>query len=114
MARKTKAEKQREEREKRIKNSLIAQLENKGANLAHFEDLIADYMRLFRIKDKLQEDIDKRGVVYEGMNSSGFPVEKNNPSINDLVKVNRQMLMILKELDLSTETVPPPEEDGNL
>jgi hypothetical protein len=35
-------------------------------------------------------------------------MQKNNPSVKELVGINRQMLAILKELDINTNTVISP------
>lgn len=87
-----------------IRESLMEQLAMKGATIDCFEDMVDDYMGLWDIKNKLLADINKRGVAYEDRNSTGFQVTKNNPSVKELVLVNRQMLSILKELNLRTDT----------
>jgi len=101
------------EKEK-LKNSLLKQLENKGAKIEHFTNLIDDYMSMWDIKNKLIKDIKKRGIVYEGISASGYKQEKNNPSVKELVGVNRQMLSILKDLGLSTENAAAGNEDSEL
>lgn len=93
----------------KIKESLIKQLEVKGANVAHFLDLINDYLVLYDIKKKLQADIKKRGVAYETLSASGFKITKQNQSVKDLVAVEKQMLSILKEMGLTTDK-PTGEE----
>jgi len=83
---------------KLVKESLLEQLASKGASVQCFEDLISDYMSLWETKNKLIKDIKRRGVVYEDVSSVGVKMMKNNPSVKELVMVNRQMLMILKEV----------------
>ncbi|HHX79955.1 MAG TPA: P27 family phage terminase small subunit [Acholeplasmataceae bacterium] len=87
---------------KEIKNSLIEQLAMLGATAEHYIDLINDYMGLWDVKTALMADIKKRGVTYKDFSSVGIEMQKNNPSVKELVMVNRQMLSILKELGLST------------
>lgn len=100
---------------KAVRESLLLQLSAKRANVEHFADLVDDYMKLWEAKEKLHEDIEKRGVVYEGVTSTGFPAIKNNGSVKEVVSVNRQMLMILKELGLTTESVAAdPGDDDDL
>lgn len=101
--------KQRAPSKAKIKDSLIKQLEVKGANVAHFLDLINDYLEFFDIKKQLQEDIKERGVAYETYSASGFPIIKQNQSVKDLVAVEKQMLSILKEMGLTTDK-PTGEE----
>lgn len=95
----------------KIKESLIKQLENNNANIEHFSDLINDYMELWTIKNKLISDIKKRGTIYEGVSATGKTYEKENPSIKQLMLTNRQMLAILKDLKLSTDTVVEDDDD---
>lgn len=93
----------------KIKESLIKQLEVKNANVAHFMDLICDYMVLYDTKKALQKDIKKRGVSYETSSASGFPITKQNQSVKDLVAVEKQMMVMLKEMGLTTDA--PTGED---
>lgn len=86
-----------------IKKSLIKQLETKGANVAHFIDLIYDYLELYETKKKLQTDIKKRGVSYKTTSASGYEIIKQNQSVKDVVAVEKQMLSILKEMGLTTD-----------
>lgn len=94
-----------------IKKSLMEQLKSKSANVEHFADLISDYMSFWDIKKSLQQDIKNRGVVFESKSSVGVLIEKNNPSVKELVLVNRQMLSILKDLGLNTDGISAQHED---
>lgn len=87
----------------KIKESLIKQLEVKNANIPHFNDLICDYMVLYDTKKALQKDIKDRGVSFETTSASGYKITKQNQSVKDLVAVEKQMLMILKEMGLTTD-----------
>lgn len=97
---------------KDIFESLEEQLAIKGAGISHYTDLLNDYMILWETKNALAADIKKRGVVYQDVSSVGVEMWKNNPSVKELVMVNRQMLSILKELKLSTDEVGGGDEDG--
>jgi len=96
---------------KMVHDSLIKQLEAKGARTAHFEALVEDYMQLFCLQKDLKKDIQKRGVSYLEPNSKGDKVTKNNPSVKDLVSVGRQMLTILEKLGLTTDAPTGEESD---
>lgn len=96
---------------KDIKESLEEQLAMKGASLCHYADLLNDYMTLWDTKKALAKDIKKRGVVYKDVSSVGVEMFKNNPSVKELVMVNRQMLTVLKELKLSTDEAGGGDED---
>ena len=68
-------------------------------------------MSLYDIKKKLQQDIKKRGVSYKTVSASGYPIEKQNQSVKDLVAVNKQMLVILEKLKLTTDTTELGDDD---
>ncbi|WP_461367239.1 P27 family phage terminase small subunit [Candidatus Darwinibacter acetoxidans] len=102
------------ERRQRIKESLLEQLEMKGADMDHFVDLVEDYMSLWDVKNDLLEDIKKRGVMYKDFSSVGIEMMKNNPSVRELVGINRQMLSILKDLDINTKTVARFNDDDEM
>ena len=89
---------------RRVRKSLEEQLAAKGADVDLYLDQINDYMDLWDLKESLIKDIKENGLrmMYEG--STG-PVEKDNPSPRQLPIVNRQMLAILKQLDISTGNI---------
>ena len=97
MARKSKKAREMDEIKEKIKSSLIKQLRAKGAETAHFLDIIDDYMEFYDTKKALQEDIKERGVSYKTLSANGFE------SVKDMVAVEKQMLSILKELGLTTD-----------
>lgn len=97
--------------DKRIVKSLLKQLESKGANVDHFIDLINDYVSLWGVKNALLKDIKTRGVTFSDNSHSGVKMQKNNPSVKELVMVNRQMLAILKDLDINTSNAGENSDD---
>lgn len=94
-----------------VKNSLMEQLAQMGANIPFFEDLVEDYMCLWDVKNGLKKDIKERGVTYKDVSSVGVEMMKNNPSTKELTMVNRQMLSILEKLGLSTDKCKIEEDD---
>lgn len=94
-----------------IKASLEMQLKKKGAETEHFRDLINDYMAFYDIKRSLEKDIKQRGISYETLSASGIPIIKQNQSVKDLVAVNKQMLMILDKLQLTTDKTIGDEDE---
>lgn len=94
-----------------IKNSLEKQLAMMSATQDHYADLINDYMGMWDVKNALFADIKLRGVTYKDVSSVGIEMQKNNPSVKELVMVNKQMLSVLKELGLSTASARSGEED---
>lgn len=87
----------------KIKDSLIRQLEVKGANVPHFYDMVCDYMELYDVKKALQKDIKKRGICYKTNSANGYEITKQNQSVKDLVAVEKQMQSMLKEMGLTTD-----------
>jgi phage terminase small subunit len=96
---------------KKIKESLIKQLEEKGANVEHFLGLVEDYIWYFNQEKNMQKDVKKRGYTYNSISASGKEYEKENPSVKNAVMYNKQKLAILKELGLTTENVISDDED---
>ncbi|MDU2680063.1 P27 family phage terminase small subunit [Clostridium sp.] len=99
---------------KKIKDSLIKQLEKKGANVDHFMALIDDYIWYYNQEKEMQKDIKKRGLTFKTTSASGYPIEKDNPSIKNAVAYNKQKLAILKELQLTTQNCILEDDDDAL
>ena len=86
---------------KRVEKSLRQQLVSKGADVEIFKNLIDDYMGLWDLKEMYFEDVKENGLRVDG---------KENTSPKQIPIVNRQMLAILKQMDITTENVV--REDG--
>jgi hypothetical protein len=95
---------------KNVKESLIKQLEIKGAKVEIYLSLIDDYMWLWKQEREMQKDIKDKGRTYTAISATGKDYEKNNPSVKDALQYSKQMVAILGALGLSTETV----KTGNL
>lgn len=94
-----------------VERSLKKQLAEKGADIAHFQGLINDYIFLYGMVEKMKKDIRKRGAEYEAISAAGKPYIKENPAIKNIVIYNRQMLAILKELGLTTSNADAETDD---
>lgn len=91
-----------------IEASIYKQLELNGASdVAVYTDMVANYMRLYDIKEKLQADIKKRGVKVEMEMSTKVKKIVTNESIKDIMDVQSQMMSILDRL-----RIKPSECDG--
>ena len=95
---------------KSVRDSLLQQLDSKGAKVECYVDLVDDYMDLWEIKETLLADIAERGVVYTDVSSVGVEMQKNNPSTKEVVNISRQMLAILKQMDLSTSSIETADD----
>lgn len=114
--------KQREEKKRQkkiqekieiIENDLTEQLQNQNKFGKHFEDMVKDYLFFVKLKEDLQHDIDVNGIRYEAKTGNGYKTDKPNESVNNLIKVNAQMLKILQDLDLKDPEKDPEEGDGD-
>ena len=86
---------------KRVEKSLKQQLVSKGADVEIFKNMIDDYMGLWDLKEMYFEDVKENGLRVDG---------KENTSPKQIPIVNRQMLAILKQMDITTDNVV--REDG--
>lgn len=81
---------------KRVEKSLRQQLVSKGADVDLFKNLIDDYMGLWDLKEMYFRDVQENGLRVDG---------KENTSPKQIPIVNRQMLAILKQMDITTDNV---------
>jgi phage terminase small subunit len=88
------------DKEKLIRNDLIEQMEEKEVDNEYYTDLIDDYIKCYRMKNKLAEDIEDRGVSIKWQNSENSYGFKKNDSIPEFVRVSSHMIKILKDLGL--------------
>lgn len=93
-----------------IRQDLRDQLLEQNRFGKQFEDMIEDYIYLVKLKEKLQEDIDKKGIRYTVQTGNGFKQKKPNESVVNILKVNNQMLKILQDLDLKAPELPEPAQ----
>lgn len=92
-----------------LKEQLLAQ--NKFGK--QFDDLIEDYIFFVRLKEDLQYDIQENGIRYRTMTGNGYLIDKPNESVQNLVKINAQMLKILQDLELKAPEDNPEEGEGD-
>lgn len=83
-----------------IRNDLLNQLDEQQKYGKHFTDMVEDYIYFVKLKMKLQDDINKKGLRYRVKSGNGFSSSKPNESVQNLIKVNGQMLTILEKLEL--------------
>lgn len=95
----------------KLRQSLVDQLERKGANVDCFIDLINSYIFFTKKEREMQKDIEKRGLCYKAVSSTGKTYVKDNPSIKNAVLYSKQRLAILNQLGLTISTVESNDED---
>lgn len=89
-----------------LKNQLITN----DNYTAYTEDLLQKYMRFTDIEDKLNKDIDERGVSVYWCNGGGQEGYKKNDSISELTKVNAQKTKLLNTLGIKA---PESKDEGD-
>lgn len=98
--------------EAQIRESLEAQLRDRGAVVNHFSALLDDYLFFYRLERKMQADVRKRGLIITAKSAAGKEYDKENPSLKAAALYNQRMLAILREMGLTTDTCRPPNEDA--
>lgn len=96
---------------KKVKESLVKQLDDKGANVEHFSSLIDDYLWYWAQEKEMQKDIKTKGRTYKSYSAAGYEIEKENPSVKNSLMYNKQKLAILKELGINTSNVPSEDDE---
>ena len=91
----------------KIRESLLMQMQAKGMVGDHFADMAEDYMSMFDLKSKLLKDIKTRGTKVTAPAAGGRVAIKTNESLLDLLKVNKSMVDMLKNLGLNN-----PDQSG--
>lgn len=99
---------------KKIKSSLLQQLEDKNLKTDFFVDLVNDYMSMWDIKNELIENIKEMGVSIKYKNGENQYGYKKNDSVRELTTVNNQMLKILKDLGIKAEVEEVDDDDFKL
>ncbi len=94
-----------------IKSSLIEQLEKKGADIDCYKDLVDAYIFYTKMERKMQADVQKKGLTYESISSTGKNYVKDNPSVKNAVYYNKQRLAILTQMGLNLKTVETETDD---
>lgn len=94
-----------------IKNDLLQQLKSNQTVGRFYTDLIEDYMDLWLTKNLLLDDIKSRGVTVRYNNGGGQSGYKKNDSVEQVLKVNTQMLRILDSIGIKPSTSGGGEDD---
>lgn len=87
------------------------QLDRNGICGEQYTDLINDYMDMWVIKNKLLAD-GKKNPYTEWKNSESSYGRKKNDAIDQAVKVNKQMMEILKFLGIEPSKDPDNDTYG--
>lgn len=90
---------------KKIRNSLIKELKASDRYMPFYADMVEQYMRMWCICEMLNMDIAERGARCAYDNGGGQKGYRKNDSVDQLNKVNAQMLKVLAALKINPEKV---------
>lgn len=96
---------------RKIKESLIDQLERSGNDTPYYLDLVDDYMKMYIVKELANADIVENGVSVEWKNSPTQYGRKKNDSVDQILKTNQQMTKLLDMLGIKPETGYEDDEE---
>ena len=96
---------------KKIKASLVDQLERSGNETPFFLDLVDDYMKMYVIKELANADVQTRGTFVAWSNSETQYGSKKNDSVDQILKTNQQMIKLLDMLGIHPEDGDPDDEE---
>jgi hypothetical protein len=96
---------------KEIKKDLLDQNERNGTIGKYYVDLIEDYMDMWVTKCLLIKDIKERGVSVEYNNGGGQIGIKKNECVDQLMKINAQMLKLLAEVGIKPAQAGGDEDE---
>lgn len=99
------AKKKFETLKKEVRKSLIDQLKAKGADVSVYMDQIEDYMTMWTLKSRYADILNDPMLSPTLLNDRDFMPAKQFPIIN------RQMLALLKQMNISPDTVVKDGED---
>ncbi len=96
---------------KKIKQSLVEQLEKNGCKTDFYLSLVDDYLYYEEQERVMKDDIANRGLTFTAISAQGKEYDKDNPAIKAAVMFNKQKLAILKQLGLGIETIITDDEN---
>lgn len=94
-----------------VRESLIAQLRQRNADISVYNDLVEQYITNLKIIRNMQADIKKRGLSFKAISATGKEYEKENPSVKALIMYQKTGIAILGAMQLSTDKCTNPEDD---
>ncbi|GAA0234576.1 P27 family phage terminase small subunit [Metaclostridioides mangenotii] len=88
------------ETRERIENALIEQLDERGQYKEPFADLVQRYMKMWDTTIALEQNVEEYGVMFDSERGV-----KKNDAVNQLMQMNKQMLILLDKLNITTDKV---------
>ena len=97
--------------EDKVRKSLIDQLEAQNKVTDYCVDMVDTYMMHWRLKERLNQDIEEQGIRITVSTGNGHDKTIANPSVTDLQRETSIMLAILDKLDIKTPVIAGSADD---
>ena len=97
--------------EEKVRKSLIDQLEAQNKVTDYCVDMVDTYMMHWRLKERLNQDIEVHGIRITVSTGNGHDKTIANPSVTDLQRETSIMLAILDKLDIKTPVIAGSADD---
>lgn len=97
--------------EEKVRKSLIDQLEAQNKVTDYCVDMVDTYMMHWRLKERLNRDIEVQGIRITVSTGNGHDKTIANPSVTDLQRETSIMLAILDKLDIKTPVIAGSIDD---
>ena len=97
--------------EEKVRKSLIDQLEAQNKVTDYCVDMVDTYMMHWRLKERLNQDIEAQGIRITVSTGNGHDKTIANPSVTDLQRETSIMLQILDKLELRTPVIAGGKDD---
>ena len=97
--------------EEKVRKSLIDQLEAQNKVTDYCVDMVDTYMMHWRLKERLNMDIEEQGIRITVSTGNGHDKTIANPSVTDLQRETSIMLAILDKLDIKTPVISGGKDD---
>ena len=97
--------------EEKVRKSLIDQLEAQNKVTDYCVDMVETYMMHWRLKERLNQDIEVQGIRITVSTGNGHDKTIANPSVTDLQRETSIMLAILDKLDIKTPVIAGSADD---
>ena len=110
MARKTKAEK----RDVEFRDALISQLKARKADTPFFLEMVNELLYLRVQLRELKALVSSGGIVVSSQGRNGNVRLSINEALREIRDTDKTMMMMLKEMKITTDNIIPEDEDDEL
>ena len=92
---------------KKIKESLIKQLQSQGTDTPFYLDMVEKYLDLWDDIAKMRKDLKTRGRTYQTQSATGYPITKENENVKLIPNYIKQMQAMLDSMGIKPANITP-------